>query len=128
VDGLSVICRALLIASGDLLGWGCIQFDPRPFDPEPSRLDALAEAFTDMLDSLSEDLQHRAELDAMTEELGARYEELHLIYSVDQHIQTHGGDYQQIFQSLLDSTAQHLNVDVVSFVLPYERKACIRHR
>ncbi|MBK6651198.1 MAG: HD domain-containing protein [Betaproteobacteria bacterium] len=123
VDGLSVICRALLIASGDLLGWGCIQFDPRPFDPEPSRLDALAEAFTDMLDSLSEDLQHRAELDAMTEELGARYEELHLIYSVDQHIQTHGGDYQQIFQSLLDSTAQHLNVDVVSFVLPYERQS-----
>lgn len=122
-DSLSVICRPLVTSAGDLLAWGCIRYDPQPYEAEPTRLDELAEAFTDMLNTVSEELNRRIELDMMTEELGARYEELHLIYTVDQHIQAHGADYQQIFQGLLDSTAQHLNVDVVSFVLPYEERS-----
>ena len=122
-DSLSIICRPLTTMAGELLGWGCVRYDPAPYEAEPARLDELAEALTDMLNTVGEELNRRIEMDMMTEELGARYEELHLIYNVDQHIKAHGSDYQQIFQGLLDSTAQHLNVDVVSFVLPYEERS-----
>ena len=67
---------------------------------------------------------NNTDLDSITEELGARYEELHLVYAVDKHVQAHSGSMESVFQTLLESTAKHLDVDVVAFVRP-EGNICL---
>lgn len=119
-DGQAVLCRPLGQTRDGQLGWGGVLFNPKHYDSHPLDLDALAEALGDVLDAIFEEHQQRADLEMMTEELGARYEELHLVYSVDQHIQDHAGNYEDIFQKLLESATEHLNVDVAAVVMPYD--------
>ena len=119
-DGQAVLCRLLGQTRDGQLGWGGVVFNPAVYEDHALQLDALADALGDTLDAIFEEHQQRADLEMMTEELSARYEELHLVYSVDQHIQNHAGSYEQIFQNLLQSATEHLNVDVAAVVMPYD--------
>jgi len=82
------------------------------------KIDQLVEAMEDLVSGISDECKHKADLEKVTEELGARYEELHLVYAVDQHVQAHSGENEKVFHSLLQSAAEHLDVDVVAFVRP----------
>ncbi len=104
--------------SNGLLGWAAVLTDYFEEKNTPVNIDQLAESMDDLVTGITDEHKHKADLEMMTEELGARYEELHLVYAVDQHIQTHSGEYEKVFQSLLQSAAEHLNVDVVAFVRP----------
>lgn len=92
------------------------------FDPAhaPMEIDQLAEALNDIADSIVDECRYQNDMDGMAEVLGENYEELHLVYAVDQHVKNHVGENKDIFQSLLQSTAEHLNVDVVAYVQPGE--------
>ena len=116
--GKAAFYRQLGFTKDGMLGWAGAVFEMCEADSQPLQLDSLAEAFDDLSDALFEDYQCRADLESMTEELGTRYEELHLVYAVDQHIQAHAGDQGQIFQGLLESTAEHMDVDIVALVMP----------
>ena len=118
LGGKAVFYRQLGFGKDGLLGWAGAAFDVQDADKQPLDLDNLAEAFDDLSDALFEDYQCRADLELMTEELATRYEELHLVYAVDQHIQASTGDQGQIFQGLLESTAEHMDVDIVALVMP----------
>jgi HD-GYP domain-containing protein (c-di-GMP phosphodiesterase class II) len=99
-------------------GWTAIIVDHFEQNDAPVQIDHLAEAMEDLTASVADAFRHKADLEMMTEELGARYEELHLVYAVDQHVQAHEGENEKVFQSLLQSASEHLNVDVVAFVRP----------
>lgn len=110
--------QPLGLTQDGLLGWIAAVVDRHAEShPSPDR-DGLADVMDDLAASIFEDCSQRHELEVMTEELGARYEELHLVYAVDHHLQDHVGQREALFQSLLQSTAEHLDVDVVAFVSP----------
>jgi hypothetical protein len=120
--GRTLLYRPIELA-GQTLGWltTCVaHFDP---GTEPTALDALAEGFEDMAATLAEECRAQTDLDGMTEELAERYEELHMVYGVDQHVRRHGHQ-DEVFERLLESCAQHLDIDVVAFVRPVKNQ-CI---
>lgn len=86
-------------------------------DPAEVALDSLAEAMEDLAASVGEQCRLRGELDGMTEELAERYEELHMVYGVDEHVRHHGHD-QRAFELLLRDCARQLEIDVVAYVRP----------
>jgi HD-GYP domain-containing protein (c-di-GMP phosphodiesterase class II) len=110
--------QALGQVNGGTLGWAAVIVDSFDANDAPIKIDQLVEALEDLVAGIHDECNHKADLENVTEELGARYEELHLVYAVDQHVQTHSGDNEEVFQSLLQSAAEHLNVDVVAFVRP----------
>jgi HD-GYP domain-containing protein (c-di-GMP phosphodiesterase class II) len=101
-----------------LLGWAALVIDRVEEGKASIDLDRLAETMDDLVAGIFDEYSHRSDLELMTEELGARYEELHLVYAVDRHVQEHATEHEGVFQSLLESAAEHLNVDVVAFVRP----------
>jgi HD-GYP domain-containing protein (c-di-GMP phosphodiesterase class II) len=117
-EGKLALYQSLGMTKGGVLGWAAIIVDSSSESQTPLELDQLAECMDDVVMGIHEDYRHRTEFDQMTEELGARYEELHLVYAVDQHVQAQAGEHAAVFQSLLKAAAEHLNVDVVAFVRP----------
>ena len=110
-------------ANNGLLGWVAVIDNYFEANEAPIKVDLLVEAMEDLVAGISDECKHKADLEKVTEELGARYEELHLVYAVDQHVQAHSGENEKVFQSLLQSAAEHLDVDVVAFVRP-SREIC----
>jgi len=110
--------QPLGFSNDGLLGWAAVVVDYFEENNAPIQVDQLAETMEDLVAGVMDEYNHKSDLEMMTEELGARYEELHLVYAVDQHVQTHAGEHEKVFQSLLQSAAEHLNVDVVAFVRP----------
>lgn len=113
-----VLYQSLGAASGGFIGWVAVIVKYFKKNDAPVQIDQLAEVIEDVAAGISDEYRHKYDLEMMTDELGARYEELHLVYAVDQHVQSHVGENTQVFQSLLQSAAEHLNVDVVAFVRP----------
>ena len=106
------------LSKDGLLGWAAVTVDYFEENNTPIQIDQLAETMEDLVAGIMDEYRYKSDLEMMTEELGARYEELHLVYAVDQHVQSHSGEHEKVFQSLLQSAAEHLNVDVVAFVRP----------
>ncbi|MDP1523929.1 MAG: HD domain-containing protein [Methylotenera sp.] len=114
----TALYQSLGFTSKGLIGWVAVIVDYFKENDAPINIDHLVETIDDLTASIADEYRHKSDLDMMTEELGARYEELHLVYAVDQHVQAHTGENMQVFQSLLQSATEHLNVDVVAFVRP----------
>lgn len=114
----TALCEVLGHTQGSPAGWAAVLVDFFGKDDTPVQIDHLVEALEDLAAGISDEYQNKADLEMMTEELGARYEELHLVYAVDQHVQSHKGATGSVFQSLLQSASEHLDVDVVAFVKP----------
>ncbi len=120
----TALYQSLGLTSGGQLGWSAVVVDYFAENDTPVQIDQLAEALEDLSSGIADEYRQKADLLLMTEELGSRYEELHLVYAVDEHVKAHAGEYEQVLQSLLESTAEHLNVDVVAFVQP-SKEICL---
>ncbi|TDM08589.1 MAG: hypothetical protein C4K60_03965 [Ideonella sp. MAG2] len=118
-DGQALAFRPV-DASGRFIGWLVIPWQEQE---TTSAMDALAEALDDLATAMAEELQLKTDLDGMTAELAERYDELHLVYGVDEQVRRHGSQ-EVVIQSLLTSCANHLDVDVVAFVRP-NKNQCI---
>jgi HD-GYP domain-containing protein (c-di-GMP phosphodiesterase class II) len=114
----TALYQSLGITSCGAIGWVAVVVDYFKESNTPVAIDHLVESIDDLAAGIADEFKHKADLEMMTEELGARYEELHLVYAVDQHVQTHTGENAKVFQSLLQSATEHLNVDVIAFVQP----------
>ena len=101
----------------DRVGWLATRVPAFPAGNAPAGLDTLAEALEDLAASLGDECRLNGELDGMSEELAERYEELHMVYGVDQHARRFGHNLSS-FQHLLEDTARQLDIDVVAFVRP----------
>lgn len=84
----------------------------------PLQVDQLAEVMDDLAAGMADEYKLKADLDMMTEQLGACYEELHLIYAIDQRVKKPSDGHQHLFHSLMQATAEHLTIDVAAFVRP----------
>jgi HD-GYP domain-containing protein (c-di-GMP phosphodiesterase class II) len=110
--------KPLLITGVGQVGWSAILVDAFDDNAAPVGLDHLVEAFDDLTIGITDEYRQRSDLHSMTEELGSRYEELHLVYSVDRHVQAQTQKHDGVFHDLLKSAAEHLNADVVAYVRP----------
>jgi HD-GYP domain-containing protein (c-di-GMP phosphodiesterase class II) len=117
-DSQMVLYKPLVMNGVGQMGWSAILVDTFDDKAAPVSLDHVVEAFDDLTIGIADEYRQKSELQNMTEELGARYEELHLVYSVDRHVQNQTRKHDGIFHDLLRSAAEHLNVDVVAFVRP----------
>ena len=111
-DGHTLLYCPIDTRTGNRLGWLAVMVESFGSDAAPLGLDHLAEALEDVGASIVDECRLRFELGSMTEELAERYEELHLVYGVDQKV--------EVFESLLHSCAEQMHVDVVAFVCPGE--------
>ena len=118
-DGHMLLYCPIDTRAGNRLGWLVAMVESFGPDAAPLELDHLAEALEDVGASIVDECRLRFELGSMTEELAERYEELHLVYGVDQQVREHGRKIE-VFQSLLQSCAEQMHVDVVAFVCPGE--------
>lgn len=117
-DGQTLLYRPI-DGSNRRLGWLATRVAGLDAAQAPVGVDGLAEAIEDLAVSLGEECRLKGELDGMAEELAERYEELHMVFGVDQQVRRHGHD-KQVFQHLLEDCARQLDIDVVAFVQPAE--------
>ena len=83
----------------------------------PFAWDALAETLEDIGAAIADECAVQGELDTMAGELSERYEELHLVYAIDRKVQDMTAD-TDVFASLLQSWAEHMDADVAAFIKP----------
>jgi response regulator RpfG family c-di-GMP phosphodiesterase len=110
--------QPLLLTNIGQVGWSAIVVDYFDASDAPIAIDYIAEVMADLNAGIAEECQQYANVKEMTEELGSRYEELHLVYAIDEHVKLSADSGEEVFQKLLQSAAEHLNVDVVAFVRP----------
>lgn len=110
----SVFYMPLFSRSELLLGYFSV-FASKDISPEST--DTLAEVLEDIAAAISDEYRLKFELNMMAAELSERYEELHLVYAVDQQVSAlKEGD--NVFTHLLQSCVEHINVDVAAFIKP----------
>jgi len=90
---------------------------PRAGTEAPFAWDALAETLEDIGAAIADECAVQGELDTMAGELSERYEELHLVYAIDRKVQDMTAD-TDVFASLLQSWAEHMDADVAAFIKP----------
>lgn len=83
----------------------------------PAGHDALAETMEDLAAGIADEYRLKFELNAMAEELSARYEELHLVYAIDHQVSS-VKQGENVFVQLLKSCSEHIDVDVAAFIKP----------
>ena len=117
-DGRVALYKSLVMPGVGQMGWSAILVDAFDDQAAPVGLDQVVEAFDDLTVGIADEFRQKSELQSMTEELGSRYEELHLVYSVDRHVQAQSQKQDGVFHDLLQAAAEHLNADVVAYVRP----------
>ncbi len=117
----TLLYRPVQLNGGAPAGWLGVAAGPRAAREAPAEADRLAEAFEDIAAGIVEEAAHKFDLRKLTEELAQCYEELRLVYDINQHVQTRAGQDVNMFQELLQTTAEHMNVDLVVFVRPGDR-------
>ena len=77
---------------------------------------ALKRRIRDTAKTLSTELQLNEEVRSLVGELGARYEELNLVYQFEERTRAFTGSDREV-EATLASFAEHLNLDVISLVI-----------
>jgi len=105
---------------GKTAGWVGVREAAAPAAGDvPFAWDALAEGLEDVAAALADECRRQGELDQMAGELSDRYEELHLVYAIDRQVQDMDSG-EDVFGSLLESWAEHMDADVAAFIKPGE--------
>jgi HD-GYP domain-containing protein (c-di-GMP phosphodiesterase class II) len=116
-DGTCLLYVPVMV-KGRAAGWIGVREDALPADgAAPFGWDTLAEGLEDVAAAMADECRRQGELDSMAGELSDRYEELHLVYAIDRQVQ--GMDRgEDVFASLLESWAEHMDADVAAFIKP----------
>lgn len=118
-DGFSLLYAPVTV-KGKTAGWvGVREAAAPPEGGVPFAWDALAEGLEDVAAALADECRRQGELDQMAGELSDRYEELHLVYAIDRQVQDMDNG-EDVFGSLLESWAEHMDADVAAFIKPGE--------
>jgi hypothetical protein len=117
--GFSLLYAPVTV-KGKVAGWiGVREAAAAPDAGVPFAWDALAEGLEDVAAALADECRRQGELDQMAGELSDRYEELHLVYAIDRQVQDMDSG-EDVFGSLLESWAEHMDADVAAFIKPGE--------
>ncbi|OIQ96177.1 cyclic di-GMP phosphodiesterase response regulator RpfG [mine drainage metagenome] len=113
-----VLYRQLGPGGPDPRGFAAVVANKLEASADILEIDRVADALDDLASGIGDELEAKADLDKVTEELAECYEELHLVYSLDRHNRISVEHEADSFQKMLQDTSAHLNVDVVAFVRP----------
>jgi response regulator RpfG family c-di-GMP phosphodiesterase len=116
-NGTSLLYHPVDMGNGKPLGWLTLTSATPAGDDVPVEWDQIAEVFEDISAAIHDEYRLKSELNGMAQELSERYEELHLVYNVDEQVKRHSKS-EDLFQALLRNCAEHLDADVVAFVSP----------
>jgi response regulator RpfG family c-di-GMP phosphodiesterase len=114
-NGISLLFHP--VVADKRLGWLALTAATPTEEGVPVEWDHIAEIFEDIAAAIHDEYRLKSELNGMAQELSERYEELHLVYNVDEQIKKHDKN-EDLFQALLRNCAEHLDADVVAFVSP----------
>jgi len=92
-----------------------LQRDEAGFDEAAEPM--VVEALQAVAEHITKDYELQAELDAMADELGERYEELHLVYETNDQVDHHG-EAEQALADLLKNCRTFLNIPFAELVVP----------
>lgn len=114
-----LLYRPIELAQNRRLGWLVLTVAGLEPDGATTELDGIADALDDIAAAIAEEYRLHSELGSMAEELANRYEELHLLYRVDEQLCAQGqGHKPEVIESLLRNCAEQLCIDVVALVRP----------
>jgi response regulator RpfG family c-di-GMP phosphodiesterase len=113
----SLLYHPVIAGNKKPIGWLALTAASPLGDSVPVEWDHIAEIFEDIAAAIHDEYRLKSELNGMAQELSERYEELHLVYNVDEQIKRHDKN-EDLFQALLRNCAEHLDADVVAFVSP----------
>lgn len=88
---------------------------PKVTGVSPEALSLLQATLEDVAEGIAEQLQLNSELATTSRELADRYEELHLIYDTDKHLEKQSFGIS-VLNAVLHTCAEQMNVDVASYV------------
>lgn len=113
----SLLYRPIELAHKQRLGWLVLTIAGLQPDAAATDLDNVADALDDITAAIADECRLHFELGSVTDELAHRYEELHLLYRVDEQLclQGHRPD---LIENLLKNCAEQLGVDVVALTQP----------
>jgi len=120
----AVFYRPLCQENTATWGWAAVSAPGEGAVEKPLESDRLADALEDLAGGISEDAARISDTLLISEQLAESYEELHLVYAMDEDIRAQLGGDSDLFTKILRSTAKHLNVDVAAYVRP-EDNLCI---
>lgn len=116
-NNISLLYHPVIAGNEKPLGWLALTAKTPKGDNVPIEWDQIAEVFEDISAAIHDEYRLKSELNGMAKELSERYEELHLVYNIDEQIKQHDKN-EDLFNALLRNCAEHLNADVVAFVSP----------
>jgi len=117
-DGATLLYVPVTV-KGKTAGWVGVREDAATGADAPFEWDALAEGLEDVAAAIADECRRQGELNQMAGELSDRYEELHLVYAIDRQVQDMDSG-EDVFGSLLESWAEHMDADVAAFIKPGE--------
>ncbi len=118
LDGnMSLLYQPVVAAGSKRLGWLALLVATPKGNEVPVEWDSIAETLEDIYAAIHDEYRLKSELNVMAQELSERYEELHLVYNVDEQVKKHHNS-DDLFDALLRNCAEHLDADVVAFVSP----------
>lgn len=113
----NLVYRPIELAQKQRLGWLVVTVAGLRPDAAATELDGVADALDDLAAAIADEYRLHFELGSVTEELAERYEELHLLYRVDEQLCLQGKS-PEVIESLLRNCAEQLSADVVALVRP----------
>ncbi len=116
-NGTSLLYHPVVVGKEKPLGWLAYTAPTPANDSVPVEWDHIAEVFEDIAAAIHDEYRLKSELNGMAQELSERYEELHLVYNIDEQVKKHDKN-EDLFNALLRNCAEHLDADVVAFVSP----------
>lgn len=111
-----VLYRPMTLANGTPLGVIGLMPDDAGRD-NFSVLDLHAEALGEVAEKIEAECQSQFELDSMADELSSRYEELRLLFTLNQALNL-SDSCSEIVERLLRDTVLHMNIDVMAYIEP----------
>ncbi|MGB7991527.1 MAG: HD domain-containing phosphohydrolase [Candidatus Methylophosphatis roskildensis] len=113
----NLLYRPIELAQNQRLGLLVLTIAGLQPDAAATDLDNVAEALDDITAAIADECRLHYELGSVTEELAHRYEELHLLYRVDEQLCLQG-HRPELIENLLKNCAEQLGVDVVALTQP----------
>jgi HD-GYP domain-containing protein (c-di-GMP phosphodiesterase class II) len=120
-----LLYMALRAASGHDLGGIVVLADHFDRNAAPIALDHIEEVLLDVAAALRDEHSTQSALLGMTEELSERYEELHLVYALDQRARK-ADVTPELFENITRICAEQMAVDVAAFVYPDAKRSAVK--
>ena len=116
IHGAKLLFYEPVRAGADNLGWLVVTARRAADAASGERIQQLDSTLEALATCLADEIRLTREVSSLAGELSRRYEELNLVYALDDFAEAHHQSPQAGFRPLLENVATHVAVDLVAFV------------